>query len=124
MTEDNLFEYRSHEAKVEDMWRRWAMIKPKSPVVPRNAPITSQMVAAKLAESDPFKHKCERLLQAVCNAGDDGIIDDQLIVTFHDWAHSSVTSTMARLREWGLIKHGPDMRRTRRNHLAMVNRVR
>ena len=123
MTEDNLFDYRSHEAKVEDMWRRWAMIKPKSPVVPRNGPITSQMVATKLAESSAFKLKAERLLQAVCNAGDHGIIDDQLIVMFPQWAQSTVTSTMARLREWRLIKHGPDMRLTRQDHAAMVNRV-
>lgn len=119
-----LFDVRPHADRVEDMWRRFATIRPKSPIVPKDAPITSRLVAERLADSDRFNLRLEVLLQAVCNAGDEGIIDDELIVAFPHWPPSSVTATMSRLRSWELLRAGPDTRPTRFGNDALVNRVR
>jgi hypothetical protein len=123
MTEATLFDSRPLQARIDDAWRRFAVIRPKSPIVRHDAPITSQMVAERLAESDRDELRLEVLLQAVCDAGDDGIIDDDLIVAFPQWPHSSVTACMSRLRGWELVKAGPDTRPTRYGNAARVNRV-
>ena len=123
MTDATLFDARPLEARIDDAWRRFAKIRPKSPVVPHDAPITSRLVAERLAESDRFRLRLEVLLQAVCDAGEDGIIDDDLIAAFTDWPPSSVTATMSRLRAWELVKAGPDVRPTRYGNAARVNRV-
>jgi hypothetical protein len=123
MTESTLFDARPLEARIDDAWRRFAVIRPKSPIVRHDSPITSRLVAERLAESDRFRLRLEVLLQAVCDAGDDGIIDDDLIMAFPDWPPSSVTATMSRLRDWELVKAGPDTRPTRYGNAARVNRV-
>lgn len=123
MTEANLFDARPIEARIDDAWRRFAVIRPKSPIVRHDGPITSRLVAERLAESDRDQLRLEVLLQAVCDAGDDGIIDDDLIVAFPQWPHSSVTAAMSRLRDWDVIKAGPDTRPTRYGNAARVNRV-
>ena len=123
MTEGNLFDGRPLQARIEDAWRRFASIRPKSPIVRGNAPITSQLVAERLADSKQFRIRTELLLQAVCDAGDHGIIDDDLICAFPKWPQSSVTSMMSWLRNEELVKHGPDTRPTRYGNAALVNRV-
>ena len=117
MSETTLFDARPLEARIDDAWRRFAVIRPKSPIVRHDAPITSRLVAERLAESDRFRLRLEVLLQAVCDAGDEGII------AFPQWPHSSVTAAMSRLRDWELIKAGPDTRPTRYGNAARVNRV-
>jgi hypothetical protein len=123
MTEGNLFDDRPLQARIHDAWRRFAAIRPKSPIVRHDSPITSRWVAERLAESDQFRLRLEVLLQAVCDCGDDGVIDDDLICAFPDWPPSSVTATMSRLRNWELVKAGPDTRPTRYGNPALVNRV-
>jgi len=123
MTEGNLFDDRPLQARIDDAWRQFAAIRPKSPIVRHDSPITSQWVAERLADSKRFRIRTELLLQAVCDAGDNGIIDDDLICAFHDWPHSSVTSMMSWLRKKKLVKHGPDTRPTRYGNPALINRV-
>jgi hypothetical protein len=118
-----LFDLRSDDAKFIDAFRRYMQIRPKAPLIRADAPITSAAVADALADSDRFKHRAERLLLEVHRAGAHGVIDDDLIVAYSHWPHSSVTATMSWLRANDLIKAGPDTRPTRYGNDAMVNRL-
>lgn len=119
----NLFDARTYDQKFADAYRRFREIKPKAPLIGHGQPITSHALVAALTDSDRFTHRLERLLCAVYEAGEHGVIDDSLIVIFDQWAHSSVTAGMSWLRSHELVKAGPDTRRTRYGHAALVNRL-
>lgn len=118
-----LFDHLSAEHRLADAYRRLRSLKPLRPLIGHGHPITSQAVAEALAGSDRMKYRLERLLHAVYRAGDAGVIDDELIVRFSEWPHSSVTAAMSWLRQHDLVIAGPDSRATRYGNQALVNRL-
>lgn len=118
-----LWDTRSADARLIAAFERLRTLRPKAPLIGAGHPITSQAVAAALSRSDRMQHRAERLLHAVHQAGDRGVIDDELIVQFQHWPHSSVTATMAFLRRHELVRAGPDTRPTRYGNMALVNRM-
>ena len=127
MNEENLFDYRSHEAKVKDAWDRFFKIKNKSPLVAHDAPITSRLAAEKLRNTPRYKGQLEICLAIVCESRDSGVTDDEINTMVRDlglrWGTSSVSSRMSWLRTNRLVRTGPETRRTGCNERALINRV-